>query len=132
MPLRPGIRTRERAYAASAASAVTPTIEPTARYTEFSRDENAYGFSESFRKLSSVQSGQLTLSPGLESNGAVTSHSMGSAQNAMTTARNATSTRRPTIDRGLLGLRGRAGPWSLCSVRVLIGAPAADGRRTAR
>src|SRR3954449_3577948 len=108
------MRTREREYAASAASAVTATMVPAARYTELRRDENAYGFSESLRKFWSVQSGQLTSSPGWASNGAVTSHSIGSAQKATTAARKATRTRRPTM------------------VRALIGAPGAGGRRRAR
>ena len=77
---RPGTRTRERAYAARADSAVTSSIAPPEMRIEFFSDERAYGFLLSSEKLSRVKSGIFTVRVGVLSNGASTSHSSGNAK----------------------------------------------------
>src|SRR4029453_1052697 len=77
---RPGIRTRDNAYDASAANAVTATAVVTQISSELTIECIAYGCSRVLRTFSSVQSGQRTPSPGFLSNGADAIHRMGTAE----------------------------------------------------
>src|SRR4051812_31463906 len=81
------MRTRDRAYAASAAAPTTTTIVPAASSTELTRDRTAYGLRPISPKLPSViRDGTCTPYVGVASNGADSSHSSGSAKNPVHTA----------------------------------------------
>src|SRR3954465_9833315 len=86
---RPGMRTRDNAYAAHAASTVVTAMASVQRMSEFTSEVRAYGCWNVVVTLSRVQSGHRRPSPGLLSNGALASHSMGTAKNASTTAKKA-------------------------------------------
>src|SRR4029453_11849565 len=81
---RPGMRTRDSAYDASAAAVTTSSIVPPASSTEFSNDGKAYRLSPTAAKLARVNSdGGRTAYVGVASNGAESSHSNGSAKNTV-------------------------------------------------
>ena len=65
---------------------MTSSIAPPEIRIEFISDDSAYGFLPSSAKLSSVKSGIFTVSVGVLSNGARTSHSSGSAKNSASSA----------------------------------------------
>ncbi len=84
----PGTRTRDSAYAASAASTTTSAALAAAWSTELPSELSTYGLSSSALKLSRVNAGTDAVIAGWASNGAVASHSSGSAKNPATSARN--------------------------------------------